>query len=215
MAQPIFIWQVNHADDDATPTMVTFDTTNDRLQFGYNVSASDAAALGNVTRPETGNKWADQLWHYDASAAGIEYQKILAHRNPDVASGFKQKVISIANDVAFASVPYITAYNTGDRSLGNVWDGTTYHAYPLIKIIDNTSFSGSNNQYWGEVSDAVMMTKDTAGSANPNGVKADTNYVSFDDATAKTRYFDIALVVPEDFTAGENNCRVSVRYTWS
>jgi len=211
LANPNWTWKVNLADSDASPSWLTLDLANDKFVFGYNASDADSPTLGAVVLPDTGTKWAEQLWVYDASEPTNKYKKVKAYKTPDSATQ-RQKVISITNDAACASTPWFTAYNATDRNLSAPFTGTTSFAYPLLKAYHATA--GAPAQYWGQATDTAMKQLVVAGGNNPNGLVADTNYVPFDDATAKERLFTVSMVVPSDLATGTVNWRFSVRYTY-
>lgn len=214
MGAPSYTISVNIADSDASPSWVTMDTTNDRLIFcNTGGLTADQTGVANITKPTTTTtqNWADELWLYDASNTPNYYRKIQSYKKPDNATQ-RQKVIRVVqtqiDDVVYH---YLTAFDAEQRELSGSYVGTPNFNYPLIKLYHSTS--GSPSQYWGQGSDSVIKQKNVSGDSNPNGVKGNTNYVTFSLNAGATEYFCISSVIAGDMVA--KMVRLSVVSIWA
>lgn len=183
--------------------------------------------ITNVTLPSSGNAWAPELWLEDLSTADVLLVDTNQHPEQATPRAMTFK-LTTSDDVAYATAPRITAYDSTSRTTTEeVFAGTTNHTSPFLKARGQT-VSTAPPQYWGEASEAALHTLDSTGGIvcgdntgnQENAVlEGDSNYLyaSATNIYGTPQYFNLELSVPDDATTGVNAIDIilSIRYTYT
>ncbi|RLG44710.1 MAG: hypothetical protein DRN81_03870 [Thermoproteota archaeon] len=183
------------------------------VQSGEFRWSDTSSSSGNVTRPSSGNKFADYLFF------GTD-ELVSAAQQPDQTP--VTATIKVTTDaVSFDTAPKFTIYDSSSHTEAEeVCVGTTNHTSPLIKGRISTS-STAPSTYWGETDEAALHAKEVAGAVTSgnNGLCGATNYLqaSSTDLNTTPEYLWLALSVPDDVSTGVDSidCVFTLSYTYT